>query len=273
MTTAHTVTCAAKSPLPGFLLATHPQRPQDPFERLDDTMATLRYLHVPMIETRLVQTPWPACFKAEPPEWVFFTSAAAVGAFIQCFGPTRLLASRLAAVGEHTADALNAVGLQVDFYPDASNGSGAAHAARQFLCEMPRPLFARQHGDTILWPCGLSALPTLAETLQEEGWQVHSLPLYETHPASVSQAQKQCLLKNWFNHPRRAVMFTSPSAVINTSLLFQELGLSLEDATCLVIGETTAQALLRKHPASVVNIAPLASLNGLWTLVTQWQHS
>ncbi|MEB3206061.1 MAG: uroporphyrinogen-III synthase [Vampirovibrionales bacterium] len=273
MTTEHTVTCAAKSPLTSFLLATHPHRAQDPFDHLADAMASLTYLHVPMIETRLVKTPWPTHFKTDPPAWVFFTSAAAVGAFIQCFGPTRLLASRLAAVGQKTAEALTAVGLQVDFYPQQSNGAGAEHAARQFLAEIPRPLFGRQQAATILWPCAVSALSSLAETLQEEGWQVHALPLYETHPATVLQPQKQSLLKNWRHHWRRAVMFTSPSAVTSTSTLFQELGLLLDDATCLVIGETTARALLQKHPASVVKMAPYASLKGLWTLVTQWQHS
>ena len=259
----------------GFLLATHLPRTQDPFLKGGAISTALTYLHVPMIDTRVIQTRWPKGLDHMPPEWVFFTSAMAVRAFVQNFGPTPLLQSKLAAVGEQTSKALNALGLRVDFCPDVSEASGAAFAARQFLQEVPRPLFGAAHAGLILWPCGTSALPTLAEILREEGWQVEPLPLYETIAATVSDVQKQQLLEGWHTHSRRAVMFTSPSTVLNTKALFQSLGLSLGDATCLVIGETTANALLQEDLAEKLRLAvrrsPWASLEGLLALVEEWQ--
>ncbi len=171
----------------------------------------LEVWRIPLIETQTLRadpTPLLDC------RWWLFTSVAAVRA-IQELG-LKLSGRALGAVGEATKRALEASGGRVEVMAPQENSDSLAEA---FLAMRPFGFVGLPQGNL--------ARPHLSRRLQEAGYTVRSVVVYETRP------------RPWpANMPAPdLLLMASPSAVW---ALPEAIG---QQAHCLAIGPTTARAL------------------------------
>ncbi len=171
----------------------------------------LEVWRVPLIETRTLRadpTPLLDC------RWWLFTSVAAVRA-VRELG-LGLKGRALGAVGEATRRALEASGGRVQLVSPQENSESLAEA---FLAIRPFGFVGLPQGNL--------ARPSLSRRLQEAGYTVRSVVVYETRPRPWPQDLPAPDL----------LLLASPSAVW---ALPEWVG---QSAHCLAIGPTTAQAL------------------------------
>src|SRR5690606_861303 len=103
---------------------------------------------------------------------------------------------RVAAVGEHTAAALAAAGVRVDFVPSTD------YTARALVDEWPD----RRAGLRVLAPLSAIAAPTLVDGLRAHGLDVDAVEAYTTVTARPDAATAQAAMRDI-----RAVLVTSGS--------------------------------------------------------------
>ena len=115
---------------------------------------------VPTVMTRPLDVEWPALNGFD---WIVLTSAAGVEAL-----PSAPRGPRWAAVGQSTATALRARGVEVDVLPAEANGAALAQA-------LPDPAGAR-----VLLVRASLADPDLPSGLRNRGAQVDEVTAYET---------------------------------------------------------------------------------------------
>ncbi|MDR0489542.1 MAG: uroporphyrinogen-III synthase [Propionibacteriaceae bacterium] len=135
-------------------------------------------------------------------EWVVVTSPYTVQA-LQELGLESVLASgrNLAAVGPSTAKVLAELNFVVDLVP--SGGSSGAALAAVF----PAP---QDHPHTVLIPGAKQTAGTLEPGLKAKGWQVYSVPVYETHETTTIDEQ---IAESWNSGEYSVFVATSPSTV------------------------------------------------------------
>ena len=143
--------------------------------------------------------------------WVAFTSTNAVKAVREKFEEYGLDARafagvKLAAVGEQTAAALRAFGVQPDLVPEGQHSSDG-------LLEVWPPYDATLDPiDRVLLPRADIATETLVAGLKELGWEVDDVTAYRTVRASPPPAPiREAIKGGGFD----AVLFTSSSTVRN----------------------------------------------------------
>jgi len=216
-------------------IAVEPPRTPAPMERAIKGLVTGRYL------------------------WIAFTSTNAVKAVLeklQEFGlDARAFAGvKIAAVGDATAAALRAYGIEPELVPSGEQSSDGLLADWQHYDEVFDPI------DRVLLPRADIATDTLVAGLKELGWQVDDVTAYRTVRAAPPPAETREALKGGgFD----AVLFTSSSTVRNL------VGIAGKphDATVLaVIGpQTNATALELGLRVDVVAAKPdvLALVEGL----------
>jgi len=169
----------------------------------------------------LFETPW---------SWVLFTSANALPAFsahLRAAGlDWRALAgSRLAAIGQSTAAALESSGLWVDFIPSRAVGESLAN-------ELPDV----GPGTRVLLPRAEEAREALVDLLQARGALVDELPVYRTLPDEDGVARVAELLQG---KEIDVVTFTSSSAA---RTMVEAVGAeALADTAIACIGPITAE--------------------------------
>lgn len=161
-------------------------------------------------------------------EWVAFTSANAVDAFLAELDDARKLAgARLAAVGAATAAALAAAHLVADLVPEVSSADGLVGA-------IGSPTGDGGNG-SVLFCRAEDALPTLAEGLREKGWSVDEVEAYRTVVSGPDQgATPQAVDRA---RGADAVVFASPSAV---RAFVSLVGKGPRPSVAVCIGSTTA---------------------------------
>ena len=111
----------------------------------------------------------------EKPAWVFFTSPEGIGQFVRQLRPhgrdVRWLAGcRIGAIGPKTKEAIERLGLRVDFAPTRFSQEGMA-------AEFPR---RGMRGKRALLLCAEESREVLAEGLRRRGMRVTRLPIYRT---------------------------------------------------------------------------------------------
>jgi uroporphyrinogen III methyltransferase/synthase len=111
----------------------------------------------------------------EKPEWVLFTSPEGIGHFIRQIRPhhrdVRWLAGcRIGAIGPKTREAVERLGLRVDFAPTRFSQEGMA-------AEFPR---RGMRGKRALLLCAEESREVLADGLRQRGMRVTRLPIYRT---------------------------------------------------------------------------------------------
>ena len=172
-----------------------------------------------------------ACAAAASFDWIVFTSANGVDAFVEraaAHGPgARALAGvRICAIGPATAARIARHGLQVDLAPSDHRGEGVSEALRA-----GRDLRKTR----ILLPRADIARPLLPDALRAAGADVTEVTAYRTIPAAgwPGGAVREMIMKNEID----AVTFTSASAVRS---VVQSLG---ADRAVDLLGATVVAAI------------------------------
>lgn len=145
-------------------------------------------------------------------QWILFTSVNAVDAVWSKFEELGLDARsfagvRLGAVGQKTADALIARGMQPELVPHRTkqNAAGLAEAFPEYVEDID-PV------SRVLLPRADLGSDVLVDGLQEKGWEVDDVVAYRTVRAAPPPPETRDMIKTGgFD----AVCFTSPSTVKN----------------------------------------------------------
>jgi uroporphyrinogen-III synthase len=141
-------------------------------------------------------SPLPEAFDGSP-DFVVFTSQPAVA---RVAGEPRLArvlaASRVAAIGESTANALRRIGVE-----PAIVASGSAESLLEVLPE-------KLDGQRVLFPCAEDAGPALSQSLANRGAKVERVVVYRKEPCRLDPGLSEELLER----PVAAFCATAPSA-------------------------------------------------------------
>jgi|GEM_PF-1487176 len=168
----------------------------------------------------------------KPTEWAIFTSPRAVEFYVQALlmsgwdFPTE---TRVACIGERTAEAAAQAGLNADFVPSHPGTEG-------FLEEFELLIGRKAIKPTVFIPMAEGGRMTLGNRLKSLGCELTRLPIYRTHalddiPQRMTQAEFDAF---------SLVVFTSPSSVDAMTQHFH-IGANTKVAA---IGNFTAHHLL-----------------------------
>lgn len=164
--------------------------------------------------------------------WIIFTSVNGVAVFAERMaaqGAALPAGVQVAAVGESTADALRAVGIQPSFVPVTYIAEAIVNGVRDV------------GGAAILLPQAEIARDTLRNRLADRGAQVDAIPIYQTLPAPLS-ADALAALRQGVD----LLTFTSGSTVRNLHDALKDADAQVADmifanATIACIGPVTAE--------------------------------
>jgi uroporphyrinogen III methyltransferase/synthase len=196
---------------------------------------------VPTVVTRPISVEWPDLTRYD---WIVLTSAAGVSSLPGIVG-----GPRWAAVGESTASALRARGVEADFVPDDSNGAALG-------ATLPDPDGAR----VLLVRASLGGAD-LPATLRARGALVEELTVYETVEGPAESAV--ALVSATYMPDLAAVVFASGSAVRG----YVKLGGRI-DVPAITIGPRTS-AVVREVGFGVVVEAATPTVRDLAAAVTE----
>jgi uroporphyrinogen III methyltransferase/synthase len=146
-------------------------------------------------------------------QWVVFTSANAVRAVWEKFGEFGLDARafsgvKIACVGEATADVVRAFGIHPELVPSEET----EQSSEGLLDVFPPHDDVLDPVDRVLLPRADIATETLAEGLQQRGWEIDDITAYRTVRAAPPPAPvREAIKTGGFD----AVCFTSSSTVRN----------------------------------------------------------
>ena len=184
-----------------------------------------------------------ACELAGTFDWIVFTSANGVDAFLQrlCTGPRdvrELKGVRLCAVGPATAERLLRYGLRVDLVPEEHRGEAVVEALRN-----TEDLSERR----ILLPRGDLARDVLPTELQRVGAEVVVVTAYRTMQTGGDRDGDPDIFKMLLEQEIDVVTFTSASTVRNfVKVLGADPAADLLNTTVVAaIGPVTADAAAR----------------------------
>jgi uroporphyrinogen-III synthase len=195
---------------------------------------------LPLLETRWLPFALPTGMTLEDYDWVAFTSVRALEAVAreaERLGWSWPPQSRSAAVGDRTADELQALG----WMPECI---ATDHTARGLVsCLSATGLL----GARVLFPCSGIAEPTLPEGLRAVGASVEVLPVYTTVKTWEGSPEKLPFLSRELTEAlRRGCVATlaSPSAVRALADLGSAAGIlnQLRAIPVAVLGPSTAAA-------------------------------
>ena len=150
-----------------------------------------RVISVPTVSVRRVEVDWPALDRFD---WIVLTSAAGVEAL-----PDTPAGPRWAVVGQSTAKALRARGVEADLMPAESNGAALGEA-------LPDPEGAR-----VLLVRASLADPDLPATLRRRGAEVAEVTAYQT--VEGPEEWRDALRRGLSDPDLSVVVFASGSAV------------------------------------------------------------
>lgn len=172
------------------VLVTRPAAARDPLVAELESRG-FRVIAVPTVTVRPVDVDWPPLDRFD---WIVLTSATGVEAL-----PSTPTGPRWAAVGEATAKALRARGVEADLVPAESNGASLGEA-------LPDPKGAR-----VLLVRASLADPDLPSTLRKRGAEVAEVTAYQTIEGPGESRDE---LRRALSEPDlSAVVFASGSAV------------------------------------------------------------
>jgi uroporphyrinogen III methyltransferase/synthase len=191
-----------------------------------------------------------ACARASEFDWIVFSSANAVDAFIDRLlaGPWDLRALggvKLCVVGLATAERLSARGLKVDLTPSEFHAEGVVRAISAA---------ATMSGAKILLPHADIGREVIAEELKKQGAEVTEVIAYRTVAVDLEREGEPDIYRMLLERRIDIVTFTSPSAVRSfVRVLGAEPAADLLRSTVVAsIGPVTAEAAAQFQIASAV---------------------
>ena len=150
--------------------------------------------------------------------------------------------SKIAVVGEKTKQAIEQIGLQVDFIP-------SQYTAKQLAEELPI-----SENDTILIPRSNLAKNDSAEILEGKNGKVKSISIYTNNSVEYSETE----LAKIFNQQIDYITFTSGSTIQS----FIKLGIEVKNEKIVCIGPETAKTA-RENKLPVAAIANPHTIEGM----------
>lgn len=174
-------------------------------------------------------------------DWLLFTSANAVEAFGRRLDAAQWtgIRPRVAAIGQATARALKAVGIEPDLIPPQAVAESFAEA-----------LLPHASGARMALIRAAQARDHLPHTLEASGAQ---LTIAEAYRTVIPETSVRALRELFRQTPPDAITFTSSSTATNLMELLQAAGLSLPEGMVLAsIGPITSETLRGLgHPATI----------------------
>lgn len=188
-------------------------------------------------------------------EWLIFTSVNGVHIFMQHVFKNgydaRILGStKIACIGDKTADALKPYGLHADKIP------------KEFVAEKLAARFTKKEieNKNILLARAREARDVLPRTLKKRGADVTVLPLYDTVIEKPAQQDIKSILEE---KPVDAITFASSSTVKNFVSVFKKDAFRISKNACVAcIGPVTAQTC-REAGIPVSLVAKKHTMDGL----------
>ncbi len=180
-----------------------------------------------------------ACADAGAYDWIVFTSANAVDAFMRrvlANGDIRdLKGVRLCAIGPSTAQCLSRYGIRVDLTPGEARSEAVIDALKAA---------ATVKGARFLLPRSDIGREVLADQLRDAGAEVSAVAAYRTLPGGSERDADQDIYRMLLDGRIDAVTFTSASTVKNfAKILGEEQAADLLRTTVVAsIGPVTAEA-------------------------------
>lgn len=193
------------------------------------------------------------------PDWLIFASVAAVEHGLAAVRPRMHAATRVAAIGAATANALREAGVRVDVVPERQESEGLLEA--QALADA---------GGQAVWIVrGRGGRGLLAAALAGRGARVHFIEAYERR---VPATDAQPLLDRWRAGRLDAIVVTSRDGLLNLNAMLGSEGRGHLHETQLVMPTERMLKLaleldIRPAPAIAANAsddAMLAALAGWW---------
>jgi uroporphyrinogen-III synthase len=194
-------------------------------------------------------------------DWIVFASRHAVAAVTEIV-PAAPAGTRIAAVGQATAQVLRQRGWPVDLLPSEASAA-ALVAAFEGTAAVSRSAASGQLPGAlrVLFPASSRALPTIAAGLTQLGAEVVQVEAYRTESSAALDVES---CRTWIARGGvGAVTFASPSAVdeLEHALGKDDFDRLLSSAAAVAIGPTTARALTdRGHTAALAESATLQGL-------------
>lgn len=197
--------------------------------------------HLPLLEVIPPADPRPlerAVYDLESFDWLVFTSANAVDAFLPLTGGALPDGLRLAVVGPATAEAL----LRRGFEPALTASRPDAEGLLADLAPLVGPLVAGTR--RVLLPQAADARPLLAEGLREAGAEAVVVIAYDKGMPAEAPAQAERLFRH---SPLGWVTFTSPRIVRHfVDLLGEDWERRRPELLAASIGAVTSAELRRQ---------------------------
>jgi len=184
---------------------------------------------VPLISIHSMPFEWPTELDGVSPDWVLFSSAAGVSSFLdnlQKLGIRLPSWVRYAAIGEKTADALGAYGLEASYVPTEAYGKVLF---REFLEKIVRKK------DIVVYARAVDVAFDPAPLFVERGIRYHPLTCYATVNRTIDPA-----LISGFDS-KDYLLFTAPSAVRSYQEQF-----GIPQMKAVAIGNTTSSEMKRQ---------------------------
>ncbi len=179
-------------------------------------------------------------------DWIIFTSINAVRFFFETIKPENIT-SKIAVVGEKTAQVIKKFDLDVDFIPSKFT---AKHLANEI------PLEANQR---ILIPRSNLAKNDIIDILENRNCTVETISIYKNNSINYSKED----LDEVFNQKIDFITFTSGSTVT----AFQKLKIHLNQEKVICIGPETAK-IAEQNNIKVTAVANPHTIEGMVNAIT-----
>jgi uroporphyrinogen-III synthase len=155
-------------------------------------------------------------------DWIIFTSKVAVDTFLSYWSENVPVLSKIAAIGEKTAQVLGEKGFKVDFIPNE-------YVAESFV-EGFSPRI--KSGTKVLIPKGNLARDYISTELIKHGAKVDEITVYET----VFPVESKAILAQKLSGSKLDIIcFTSPSTVDHFMEVVEKEGLLNNLHTCIIV--------------------------------------
>ena len=214
-------------------------------EALGATVITFPTIHVsPSLPERSIQ----AIENLKDFSWIVFLSPNGVQYFLEGLRKSRqdlrsLAGLQIFSMGPATSAALGEAGLRPDLAPSESHGEGVIDA----FSHLPKP-----HSGKILLVRGDRGTGTIPRGLEELGYGVETISVYENSPPAVPDYRKERLRTILDEDVIDLAIFYSPSAIQGLISLFPDHAKAISRIPSLAIGPTTREELVRSAIQTLV---------------------
>lgn len=174
-------------------------------------------------------------------DWLIFTSVNTVAYFFEVIEP-KTITTKIAVVGEKTAQHIQQLGLKVSFQPSEFTG-------KHLATELPIT-----KNETVFIPRSAVAKNDITEILEHRGCCVTTLSIYDNTPILHSQQELSNLLMDNIDY----ITFTSGSTV----KAFANLDIKLNQTKVICIGPETAKVAQQLN-IDITEIANPHTIDGM----------